>query len=152
MDIKKIWSGKLAIGECPMWHPTEKVLYFIDIAERMLYRLDPQTLGLEKWSLPYFIGTVVPRKKGGLVATIGQDAVIIEMPSGKIEKLAQIIPDNRPDLRMNDGKCDSLGRFWIGVANLNLEDPQGGLFRLDPDGTVTQMESKITISNGMGVS
>jgi len=152
MEIKNIWPGRLALGEGPMWHPQEKVLYFFDIAEWQLYRFDPKTGEHQSWSLPDFIGSVVPRKQGGIVATVGQDVVAIEIPSGKITRLAKIIPDNRPDLRMNDGKCDRLGRFWIGVANINTKNPQGGLFRLDPDGTVTQMESAVTVSNGLGWS
>ena len=56
------------------------------------------------------------------------------------------------ELRMNDGKCDRQGRFWIGVASLDTENPKGGLYCLVPDGRLIKMEEGITISNGLGWS
>lgn len=152
MQINCIWEGPAALGEGPLWHPEENVLYFIDIAKKSLHRIDPATQDHQSWLMPDFIGTVVPRAKGGLIATVGQHVVSIEIPSGKITPIIKVIPDGRADLRMNDGKCDRSGRFWIGVANVDVKNPQGGLFCLHADGTLMQMESGITISNGLGWS
>jgi sugar lactone lactonase YvrE len=55
----------------------------------------------------------------------------------------------RPPTRMNDGKCDPLGRFWAGSAGLNHEPGAARLHRLDPDGRCTEMLTGVTISNGM---
>ena len=152
MEIDCIWQGPADLGEEPMWHPHEQVLYFIDIEAKLLHRLDPKSGDHKFWQMPDYIGAVVPRAHGGMIAAVGQHVVAVDIPSGRISELAKVIPDGRDDLRMNDGKCDRQGRFWVGVANLDVKNPQGGLFRLDPDGTLTEMERGITISNGLGWS
>ncbi len=152
MKVECIWNGPADLGEGPLWHPDEKVLYFIDIVKKSLHRLDPKTSEHQSWQMPDYIGSVVARKSGGLLATVGQYVVAVDMPSGKLTELVKVIPDGRPDLRMNDGKVDRMGRFWIGVASVDTENPQGGLFRYDPDGNLARMEEDITISNGLGWS
>jgi len=151
MNINTVWLGPNALGEGPMWHAQEQALYWIDIAKPSLHRLDPISSNYQQWPMPDFIGSVVPYAKGGVVVTVGDSVLRVDTPSGKLTTIAKI-PNWRDDLRMNDGKCDRQGRFWIGVANLDVENPKGGLYRLDPDGTITQMEEKITISNGLGWS
>ena len=55
-------------------------------------------------------------------------------------------------MRMNDGACDTEGRFWVGACS----DPKvieftdhGILFRLDPDGSLHRVVDKVTIPNGI---
>jgi len=151
MQIETIWESPDGLGEGPLWHAGEQVLYWLDILKPVLKRLDPATGEYQEWPIPEHIGSVVPRAQGGLVATMGNRVVAIDMPSGNISTLVEV-PHWRDDIRMNDGKCDRKGRYWFGVANLSVEDPKGRLYRLDPDGTLTQMEEKITISNGLGWS
>lgn len=151
MNIEIVWKGQNALGEGPMWHPFENVLYWIDIVRPSLHRLNPVNGDYQTWEMPDFIGAVVPRKNGGVVITLGNGIFSVDIPSLKMTKLAAIEPWNN-ELRMNDGKCDRAGRFWIGVANLDLENPKGGLYCLDPAGNLTQMEKGITISNGLGFS
>ncbi|ACJ17618.1 CBU_1789 family Dot/Icm type IV secretion system effector [Coxiella burnetii] len=151
MNIEIIWQGQNALGEGPMWHPYENVLYWIDIAKPSLHRLNPVTGHYHQWKMPDFIGAVVPRESGGVIITVGNAVFAVQIPSGKMTQLAAIEPWS-DELRMNDGKCDRQGRFWIGVANLDTENPKGGLYRLDPDGTLIKMEEGITISNGLGWS
>ena len=58
-------------------------------------------------------------------------------------------------MRMNDGACDSQGRYWVGAMNdPNVQAPsnEGVLFRLDPDMTLHRMLEGVSIPNGMGWS
>ena len=50
--------------------------------------------------------------------------------------------------RLNDGKVDRQGRFVAGYMDYEEKDPLGGLYRLDPDLTVTQLDGGIIVSNG----
>jgi sugar lactone lactonase YvrE len=54
---------------------------------------------------------------------------------------------------MNDGRCDALGRFWVGTVGLaddgRAARGEGSLQRLDPDGSVTLAWSGATLANGM---
>jgi sugar lactone lactonase YvrE len=51
--------------------------------------------------------------------------------------------------RMNDGKCDSKGRFWAGSTNFDFEKGKGKLFRLNTDFKCELMLDKLTLPNGM---
>jgi sugar lactone lactonase YvrE len=50
--------------------------------------------------------------------------------------------------RLNDGKCDRQGRFWVGTVAADFDQPDGSLYRLDLDGSVHEMGQKIKVSNG----
>lgn len=151
MKANLIWNKCNALGEGPLWHPHEKVLYWIDLVCNTLHRLHPDTLDYQEWQLPDHVGAIAPRAAGGLIATLGNRVVAITLPTLHITSLAEITPWPS-DVVMNDGKCDRAGRFWFGVASRDVENPRGGLYRLDVDGKLTQMESQITISNGLGFS
>jgi sugar lactone lactonase YvrE len=53
---------------------------------------------------------------------------------------------------MNDGKCDSTGRFWAGTMALDVRPGAGSLYRLGPKRDVERMVTGVTISNGLGWS
>jgi sugar lactone lactonase YvrE len=56
-------------------------------------------------------------------------------------------------MRFNDGAVDSHGRFWAGAMKdpkVQSPQPEGTLFRLDPDLTLHEMLAPVTIPNGMG--
>jgi sugar lactone lactonase YvrE len=40
---------------------------------------------------------------------------------------------NRPGNRTNDGKCDALGRLWIGTMDAAERAFTGALYRIDQD-------------------
>ena len=57
-----------------------------------------------------------------------------------------------PGNRMNDGKCDSQGRFWAGTMDREIGDKTGALYRLDSNHHVDTPLSNVTVSNGLGWS
>jgi sugar lactone lactonase YvrE len=59
---------------------------------------------------------------------------------------------DNPANRMNDGKCDSAGRFWAGTMAWDERPGAGSLYRLDRDGSVRVMHEGLTVSNGIGWS
>lgn len=151
MQINCIWKGPAALGEGPVWHVKEKSLYWVDIAEPRLHRL-PVNGDYQSWELPDIIGAIAPRAAGGLIGGVGGNLVIIEcFPFFQMTRIKEVLPKGSL-LRFNDGKCDRKGRFWVGVASVDLENPKGGLFCLDLDGSLKQIETGITISNGLGFS
>lgn len=151
MKVDILWRGINSLGESPMWHVAEQAFYWIDIVNPSLHRLNLTSGDYQHWEMDDYIGAVVPREEGGVIVTVGNKILSVDISSGELTTIAAIEPWSK-DIRMNDGKCDRQGRLWIGVASTDTENPKGGLFRLDPDGKLTQMEDKITISNGLGWS
>ena len=56
------------------------------------------------------------------------------------------------NVRFNDGACDPAGRFWAGTAATDGRSGTASLYRLDPDGSVTEVFGGVTESNGLGWS
>src|SRR3546814_15301850 len=63
----------------------------------------------------------------------------------------QIFAD-KPDLRFNDGRTDSRGRFWAGSVNMTKAAKDAALYRLYPDGTTTEMEGGMLTCTGAALS
>ena len=76
--------------------------------------------------------------------------------------IVQFVPDPMQGNRLNEGKCDSRGRFWAGSMQTNLnpdgsgremDRSSGALFRIDGDGTTSRhSEFEFGISNTMAWS
>lgn len=71
---------------------------------------------------------------------------LLEWDTRTLESLGEVA---REGTRMNDGKCDPLGRFLAGSMAHNLEDSQGELFALERDLTIRPVLTNVTISNGL---
>ncbi len=147
-----IWAGPALLGEGPVWHVAEQVLYWIDCVKPALYRYDPQTGNVQEFAMPAIIGCVAPRAKGGLIAAIGDGLGVIEIEEGQAHVVMQanIVEDKR--FRLNDGKCDRQGRFWVGSVCPDMNNPNASLYRCDPDGQIKVMQKQVGISNGMAWS
>ena len=121
-NINIVWSGKAALGESATWNYIEKKLYWIDITNGHINCLNVDTGENHYVPVSGVLGTVVMRSKGGVLATLANNVIAVDFASQKIEILATVFPADRNDLRMNDGKCDRRGRFWIGVATQKKMD------------------------------
>lgn len=146
MKINCIWKGPAILGEGPLWHVKEQALYWVDITDKKLYRWDSQSDEIQQWNMPGHIGCVAARENGGFIAGIDDEICFIELPSGKIKKQTTVLDH----YRLNDGKCDRQGRFWVGTVAETK--PEGHLYRFDPDGKLHVMQDGIYISNGLGWS
>jgi sugar lactone lactonase YvrE len=76
---------------------------------------------------------------------------LLDTDSGQVEMIADTEAD-QPGNRMNDGKCDSAGRFWAGTMSFKLDAGAGSLYRLDAEHRVSTVLSHVTLSNGLGWS
>jgi len=51
--------------------------------------------------------------------------------------------------RLNDGKCDPSGRFWVGSMHWEQKKGRAKLYTIQNDGSVAIKKDKVTISNGI---
>ena len=109
------------LGESPFWHPDERHLYWVDISGRRVSRLDPASGAVEHWPMPTEPGCIAPVPGGGLVMALRAEVVLARQWQGALEPIARL-PFDPATQRANDGKCDALGRFWVG----SIHEPQAG--------------------------
>jgi sugar lactone lactonase YvrE len=134
-------------GEGPVWHPTEHTLDWVDIMAGHLHRYDPRTDRDDVIDVGRPIGAFAPRRSGGYVLALEHGFGVLE-PSGEVRVVASIETPGPPQ-RMNDGKCDSAGRFWAGTMAYDFTPGVAALYRLDAAFKVTTMLKGITLSNGL---
>jgi sugar lactone lactonase YvrE len=160
MDARKLVTGselelvldcQSLLGEGPCWDHHNDVLVWVDIDGNSVHRFNPGTGKDESFRLPDAVGAAVPRASGGMMLAIGHGFSSLDLTTGAISTIAE--PESGLiDNRMNDGKCDSRGRFWAGTLDKNTKPGAGALYCLDVDRRVTKMVDQVTISNGLAWS
>ncbi|MBN1909870.1 MAG: SMP-30/gluconolactonase/LRE family protein [Pirellulales bacterium] len=133
-------------GENPLWHPTEKCLYWVDIPGARLFRFDPATGRHEICLEGEVIGGFTVQVDGALLL-LTQRCEVKTWRDGLLTTIRDGLPGEEEN-RFNDCIADPEGRVFCGV----LSTPQraGRLYRLDPDGAVSVMTEGLGTSNGMG--
>ena len=145
-----VWAAGATVGEGTLWSQREQALYWVDILERRLHRLDPTTNGQTSWNFDDEISAVAERAKApGLIVTLRRGFALFDPAAGDVapKYLHQPEPE-LADNRFNDGKCDAQGRFWGGTMDRSCEAPTGSLYRYDPDGSCTRHDQGFAVTNG----
>jgi L-arabinonolactonase len=150
VEIRVAHPAENIVGEIPMWHPTEQVLYWVDTRKPCLQRLN-QDGTVDVWKMPTNIGSYVFRKGGGIVAGLKTGFATVDLRSGAVTPVLDPEPEY-PENRLNDGRCDRRGRYWVGSRNPGITDKTGSLYRLDPDFTCHKMDTGFIVANGMAFS
>jgi sugar lactone lactonase YvrE len=135
-------------GEGPVWSPRWGGLRWVDMLAG-----DVLSLGADGTVGRRHAGTVAaalrPRSRGGAVIAV-ERGFALEDPDGTVTALPLVWTDE--SVRMNEGGCDPEGRFYCGSMAYDQRPGAGALYRLDPDGTVTEVLPEVTISNGLAWS
>jgi sugar lactone lactonase YvrE len=138
------------VGEAPAWDSNLERLVAVDITSKVVQIIGPGGELERTFDTPTDVGAALPAMDGGwllalrdVFARLGQD--------GQIEVIASV-PNASAKTRLNDAKCDPLGRAIAGSMAYSEQPGQGSLFRLRPGPDVEVLMTSTTISNGLGWS
>ncbi|MBI3370005.1 MAG: SMP-30/gluconolactonase/LRE family protein [Burkholderiales bacterium] len=134
------------LGESPLWHPEEQVLYWVDIPGRKLNRWDPSGGQHRQWAFDTEPACCVPLLEGGLLIAMRDGLWRFDPASGERTPVAKP-PYDPARQRFNDGKADAQGRFWIGTLD-DARAPRAALFCY-ADGSLERIAGDIAVSNGL---
>jgi sugar lactone lactonase YvrE len=147
MQVETITSARTVLGESPMWDVDTDSIYWVDSLGRKIFRAAPDGSDLLELDVPANLGSIALCRGGGLIGAFKTGLHFIEMDSGELSFVHNPEPD-RPGNTLNDGKVDTAGRFWFGSMDISEAGPNGALYRLDPDMSVTRVLDGVTVSNG----
>jgi sugar lactone lactonase YvrE len=147
ISVDVVVNAAAELGEGPVWDQAASRLVWVDIAGRLVHFYDPRSRRDTAVAVPETPGVAIPRQAGGLVLAAGHGFGFLGQDQ-PFEQVVQI-PQRQVLARMNDGNCDSAGRFWAGTTGVNEEPHAGALYRLDPDLTVTCVLDPVGQSNGI---
>jgi sugar lactone lactonase YvrE len=100
----------------------------------------------------YTVGSPVaavvrPRAGGGFIVATEHGFTLFDAGFRAERELAQVLDD--PAIRLNEGGCDPVGRFFCGAMAYDETPGAASMYRLEPDGTATVAFDGATISNGL---
>ncbi len=139
------------LGECPLWSPEEAVLYWEDIDGRLVHRYDPATGMDETREVPGRPGSMVrTTRPGRLLIAAETELVWFDWDTGATTPWVTLEPDGTGN-RMNDGRTDPVGRFWVGSMYQRASDERytGSLYRIEGDGSFTVTRRRIGVPNAL---
>jgi sugar lactone lactonase YvrE len=137
------------LAERPVWDALTGSLIWVDIPAGQLHRLSATAGDSVIATAGVAVGAAAPRAGGGYVLAAA-DGFRLVGADGSADGLA-VRPAGMPDgVRFNDGACDPAGRFWAGTAATDGQTGTASLYRLDADGSVTEVLAGLTESNGLG--
>ncbi|WP_052711897.1 SMP-30/gluconolactonase/LRE family protein [Elstera litoralis] len=140
------------LGEGPVWH--EGALWWVDIKQPSLHRLAGGLKGgaYQRFALPEPVGAAVPTTAGDWLVGLKSGVYRFTPETGALAAFATLEPD-MPGNRLNDGKVDPHGRFWIGSMDDAENDATGQFYCLS--GTpprIAELPVQFTVTNGLGWS
>lgn len=140
------------LGEGPRWHGGERRLYWVDIDACTMHRWDATSGAIETRGFDAPVGCFGFRARGGMVLGMKDGCALVDGWGDAPRPFGDQILAGKPHHRMNDGRVDSAGRFWVGSLNGAKDVEDATLYRLDPDGSLTPVESEMTTCNGAAFS
>lgn len=157
--IRHIPSGKIGcvvpngdqLGETPLWCDRSQKLWWLDIEKPKLQSLDPLTGATEAFADHdvSYLGSQALLETGGHL--LGRDLqLFVRSPDGAVDHLVTI--EEGLDNRLNDGRVDRFGRFWVGTMDNELHRPNGALYRVGPGAAVEKILDDVIVSNGIAFS
>lgn len=153
MEPKVVVDYRCRVGEGPVWHPTEKRLYWIDILMGRMFWYDPATGEHRQSYQGSIMGGFTVQRDGSLLLFMEKGAVAV-LRHGAVEYIIEELP-GEGESRFNDVIADPAGRVFCGTMPMDEKrflagERLGTLYRLDTDGSVTPLLRGLGLPNGMG--
>lgn len=142
------------LGESPVWSAEQGVLYWVDIDGCAVHAFSPETGDDRKWDLegkPTALGKTADPSR--LLVAVDVGMAWLDLDNGELTPW-MTLEETQPNVRLNDGRCDPAGRFWVG----GIYDPTSAmqyvsyLHRVEPDGSFATVRDHVGCANGTAFS
>ncbi len=153
-QVECVVPGGALLGECPLWSDLEQRLYWVDIDGQAIHRYDPATSVDEQRPIAGRPGSIaLTATAGRLLVAIETSLAFFDWEGGSLDHWIELEPEGTGN-RLNDGRCDPVGRFWVGTMfdQSSARRSTGMLHRVDPDGRATTVRTEIGVPNGLAFS
>lgn len=152
--IDVISKQSALLGECPLWDGRTGHIYWIDIDGNSIHRLHLDSGSEEERTTSGRPGCVaLTRTPGIMLLAMEHEVGWFGWGEASFEPWMTLENVGGPN-RLNDGRCDPVGRFWVGsMHHLATQDLMTGMLHLvEPSGIFTTVRSGVGVSNGTGFS
>jgi len=143
-------------GEAPVWNSEERSLYWTDINRFLIHRLELASGAVRSWFFEEPVTALALTHSEGTLAVALGSQIVLWSPRNDDRREHGFHLPGWPGVRLNDGRPDPRGSFWMGSMRNNVA-PDGSpgecggadgiLYRVDPGGCVSEWKRGIGISN-----
>lgn len=145
-------------GEGAIWCAEEQAVYWTDINRFLVHRMTYPDRHLRTWIFDEPPTALALTTEPGRILVALASRLVWWWPAEDRREAQGFTLGDHPRVRLNDGRADPLGNFWVGSMFNNVtavggptdehHAPGNGiLFRIAPDGGVTETLRGIGISN-----
>jgi len=149
VDVVEVGNS---LGESVLWDDRRRTVWWTDIHEKRLYSYDVNTRALAQWQTPARLCSFGLIEDGdSFIAAFDGGIALFDPLNSSLEWLLRPLPQG-DGLRLNDGRVDRRGRFWVGSMIEPYEEKRlarGTLYCIERDGRAIEREWGISISNGL---
>jgi sugar lactone lactonase YvrE len=148
LDAEIAVPAQCELAEGPFWDAAHGQLRWVDILRGQVHAFDPVTAAHTWFETGGELGTAGLTRDGGLVLALSDHFALAGDDGTDLRRLGDFAVDGSV-FRFNDGKPDPWGNMWAGTCTLAEKGPPCALYRLTPDGSVTELFGGIGLSNGL---
>lgn len=143
-------------GEGPVWHAEEQALYWTDVNRFLIHRFDERERAVKFWFFDEPVTAIALTNQNDTLAVALGSRLILWNSSTDQRRDHRFRLDRWPAVRFNDGRPDPRGSLWLGTMRNNVRadgssaeagGSDGVLFRIEPNGNVSEWKRNIGISN-----
>jgi sugar lactone lactonase YvrE len=148
-------------GEGVIWHEGHGAVYWTDINRFLIHRLTPSDNCVRSWFFDEPVTALSLTNDDNVLVVALASRVFLWEPETDIRRDPIFLLDGWPQVRLNDGRSDPRGSFWVGTMRNNV-NPDGSLgeaggrdgilYRIDSDRSVSVHRRSIGISNTLAWS
>ena len=148
-------------GEGPVWHEAEQALYWTDINRFLIHRFNSRDRSVQTWFFDEPVTTLAVTNRSDTLAVALGSRLIFWNPATDERRDHGFRLPGSPKVRLNDGRPDPRGSLWLGSMRNNVNPDgsagevggtEGVLYRIDPDGSVSNWKQDLGIANTLAWS
>jgi sugar lactone lactonase YvrE len=140
------------LGESPTWCEDSQTLYWVDVVRPgRVFQWRAAEDRVDFWEIEDLVTGLNLVKEGGVLVHGARRLWHLHPATGKTTLLAMLPPAPSP-MRFNDGRCDSVGRLWVGTMPNNIGENNEALDILEHNGAICAFSgtSLTTFEAGLG--
>jgi sugar lactone lactonase YvrE len=155
MTVACIFPTGDICGEGLTWDAGAGRLYWVDIQRFLIHAGDPVAGTVRSWLFPEPVVALSLTDRPGTLLVACASKLILFTPASDQRQDLGIALEGFPKVRLNDGRCDPRGDFWVGSMGNNV-GPDGETIDMAPAagklfrairGGLEEWDSRIGISN-----
>jgi sugar lactone lactonase YvrE len=154
--VERVADVCCQVGESPLWSAADQSWYWVDIEGRAIFSWGGAADAPRRWGVDGRPGCVALAQGGGLVCAVEDriEHLALEARDRVAQRVIARIEHPQPNMRLNDGRADRNGRFWVGsmATDMSLTSNAGELYCWShSDAMEGQLASPKTLLKGLVV-